>query len=155
MTGWLQRHAQAIQAAGALVTSGATLAALVFVPWQIIASDRIGREQAAREIYREYLNISIHRPGLAMGGSCAPADPAERAAYESYVDYLLYTAEQVLTLGPEDWRSTILARLEPHVPHLCRFDDSDLDTMTPAVAALVTDITGDCAAVVPCAAGAP
>lgn len=149
MPSWLQRQAQVIQTASALVMAGAALAAAVFVPLQIAANDRTSREQAAREIYREFLNISIQRPDLARPGTCLPADPVQRAAYESYVDYLLYTAEQVLDLDPEDWRATIAARLAGHSAYLCSFDSDDRDAMTPAVAALVGDLQADCATPAP------
>lgn len=150
MPGWLERHAQAIQAAGALVMSAAAVAAAVFVPWQIGANDRTSREQAAREIYREFLNISIQRPDLATMEYCSPAAPAERAAYEAYVDYLLYTAEQVMDLDPEDWDATIATRLRAHMGYLCTFEAADLDTMTPAVASLVDRLIAGCDATVAC-----
>jgi hypothetical protein len=150
MLRWLDRHAQAIQAAGAIVMSAAALAAAVFVPWQIAANDRTSREQAAREIYREFLNISIQRPELAAQDICTLTDPARRTAYESYVDYLLYTAEQVMALNPSDWEADITARLHSHTPYLCSFGPADLAAMTPAVAALIGSLTTACDTVTTC-----
>lgn len=150
MFDWLQRHAQTIQSAGALVTSIAALAAVLFVPWQIASNDRTSREQAAREIYREFLSLSIQRADLSTRDFCALHDPVERAAYESYVDYLLYTAEQVMDLNPDDWESAITARLRAHLGYVCTFDAGDLDTLTPAVARLVQGLASACAEVTTC-----
>lgn len=146
----LTRHAQAIQSAGALVTAAAAVAAVFFVPWQIAANDRTNREQAAREIYREFLSISIQRPELASQDFCTLADPVQRAAHESYVDYLLYTAEQVLELNAADWEDAIGARLLSHQSYLCTFQDDDFETLTPAVAVLVRQTVSDCPSTTSC-----
>lgn len=82
-------------------------------------------------------------------------DPLRRAAQESYVDYLLYTAEQVLDLNAADWEAAIGARLEPHLPYLCTFQHDDFEALTPAVAALVRRIASDCASIASCEAGEP
>jgi len=150
MLSLLVRHAQAIQTAGAVVTAAAAIAAVIFVPWQIAANERNSREQSAREIYREFLSISIQRPELSARASCSLTDPVQRAAYGSYVDYLLYTAEQVLDLNAGDWEAVIGARLRAHLSYLCSFQDDDLDTLTPAVAQLVRRIALDCPATPDC-----
>ena len=155
MAGWLERHAQAIQALAALVMAAAAIAAAFFVPWQIAANERTSRDQAAREIYREFLSISIQRPELTTRNHCALTNPVERAAYESYVDYLLYTAEQVLDLNPADWEGAIAARLRSHQGYLCSFDDADLEDLTPAVALLVDELVLDCAAPAVCGGSQP
>lgn len=151
MAGWFERHAQAIQGIGALVTSAAALAAVVFVPWQIAANDRTSRAQTAREIYREFLSLSIQRPELAARDHCSPASAKDRAAYEAYVDYLLYTSEQVMDLNPADWQTAIAARLRAHHPYLCSFDSADLDSLTPAVAGLISGLLAQCEVITPCA----
>jgi len=152
---WCKRHLQGIQTIAALVTAAAALAAVVFVPWQIAANERTSREQAAREIYREFLSISIQRPELTTRDFCALTDPVQRAAYESYVDYLLYTAEQVMDLNPSDWDGAITARLRSHQSYLCTFHQTDLDALTPAVALLVGRLISGCDAKVTCEGSAP
>lgn len=151
MRHWLEKRALVLQGISALVMAAAAVAAVVFVPLQIAANDRASRDQAAREIYREFLNISIQRPELAMGRDCPPDDPVQGAAYESYVDYLLYTAEQVLSLNPVDWEASISARLALHMGYLCSFGESDLDGVTPAVGALVGRLWQDCPPAALCA----
>ena len=155
MMSLLARHAQAIQTAAALVMAAAALSAVIVVPWQIAANERSSREQSAREIYREFLSISIQRPELASQDFCTLADPVQRAAHESYVDYLLYTAEQVLDLNAEDWEAAIGARLQAQMSYLCTFHDDDFDTLTPAVALLVRQIVSDCPSTTSCNKGQP
>lgn len=146
MLSFVERYGQVIQSVAALATAVAAVAAVLFVPWQIAANDRNNRAQAAREIYREFLSISIQRPELTALSYCSVADPVARAAHESYVDYMLYTAEQVLDLNAADWEATIGARLRSHAPYLCTFQDDDLDALTPAVAMMVRQIVADCPA---------
>lgn len=145
------RHSQGLQGLAAAITALAAVAALVLVPWQIAANDRSARQNAAREIYREFLNITIQRADLASRDTCAPATPVEQAAYEGYVEYLLYTAEQVLALGAEDWEPTLTARLAPHARYLCGFEAADYDSLTDPAAALVRQVAQGCATLPPCA----
>jgi len=145
LASWFEKKSQIVQAICAIVMAGAALGALVFVPLQIAANDRTSREQAAREIYREFLNISIQRPDLVAQDYCALVDPVQKAAYEAYVEYLLYTAEQVLALSQADWQSTIAARLQGHQGYLCTFDDNDIASMTAPVSDLVERLRFGCA----------
>jgi len=147
---FLNRNADAIRALGSVVSAAAAISACIFVPWQIWSNERTNRETAAREIYREFLNISIQRPELASQDLCAFTNPINRSAYESYVDYLLYSAEQVIELDQADWESTVLLDLEPHRTYLCTFDVDDLDDLTPTVASLVTQLRSSCPKVPAC-----
>ena len=149
MMAWLKRHAEAIGAIGTILMAVAAVAAAILVPFQIAANDRTSREQAAREIYREFLNITIQRPELAAAQTCPASDPLRQRAYQAYVDYLLYTAEQVLDLSPEDWRDTVAAQLAPHRAYLCGFDTGDMAAMTVQVADLVAALQTDCETVTP------
>lgn len=142
---FLNRNTDAIRAIGSLISAAAAVAACIFIPLQIASSERNSRETAAREIYREFLNISIQRPELASQDLCAFTNPIRRSAYESYVDYLLYSAEQLIALDQADWESTVLLDLSPHRAYLCTFDVADLDELTPAVASLVTGLRSTCA----------
>ena len=115
---WLDSHAKAIQAAGALFAMVAAIGALVGVKMQIDANARQQREQSARDIYREFLNVSINQPKYAHPNYCALRGTPEEAVYEDYVEYMLYTAEQVLQAMP-DWQETMEKRLIPHKELLC------------------------------------
>lgn len=118
MRKWLETRAKALQAMAAIVTMTAAVAALVGVKVQIDANARQQREQSARDIYREYLNLSISKPEFSNPDYCALSGTVNEDAYEDYVEYLLYTSEQVLSAMP-DWGPTLSARLTPHKELLC------------------------------------
>nr|WP_294846181.1 hypothetical protein [uncultured Sphingomonas sp.] len=135
MKRWLERNAKAIQSFGVIVTIVAIVAALIGVKMQINASAQQAREQSARDIYREYLNLSISRPDLSDPDYCAIKGTLTEAAYENYLEYTLYTAEQLNSVSP-DWNATMLDHLSAHRQALCQGGDWSDDT--PAVQALIT-----------------
>lgn len=118
MRDWLTRNSEALQAAGAIVTALAALTALIVIPYQIRQADRIQRDQTAREIYREFLNLTVQKPELAHTDYCALQDPDRIAAYTAYADYMLYTADQMVRTSPT-WRGTMASYLKPHMAYLC------------------------------------
>ena len=119
---WLERHAKSIQAMTGIVTMLIAIAALLGVKWQIDASVRLQQEQSARDIYREYLSLSISRPEFADPDYCAIRQGGQESAYENYVEYLLYTGDQLLTVS-RTWEPTLLDHLTPHREILCRDND--------------------------------
>ena len=145
---WFHRNAEPLQAVGGFLTAALALGALVVIPWQINQADRIQREQAARDIYREFLNISVQNPKLANADWCALADPDQKAAYEAYVEYLLYATEQLVGTDP-DWAAPMSGWIEDHAAYVC--SKPDWSGYTPAVQALMTAFTArECAAVPKC-----
>jgi len=118
MGDWLERNAERIGAIGAIATALAALGALVVIPLQIRSADLIQRDQTAREIYREFLNLTVQKPELAKGNYCAMTDENQRIAYEGYVDYLFYTAEQMIESDPE-WKEPMASYLEDHLEFIC------------------------------------
>jgi hypothetical protein len=134
MKRWLEQRAKALGALAAIVTMLAAVAALIGVKVQIDASARQAREQSARDIYREFLNLSIARPELADPDYCALQGSPQESAYENYLEYTLYTAEQLRSVSPE-WDATMLDHLAPHRAALCSGGDWGDDT--PGVRALV------------------
>lgn len=133
-TEWLEQHSKAIQAAAGILTVLLALAALVGVKVQIDASRQLQQEQSARDIYREFLNLSIGRPELAVPDACTPMTPTVQVAYDHYVDYMLYTTEQLIEASL-DWEATALDHFEPHAARLCAM--RDFETYPDAVATLV------------------
>jgi hypothetical protein len=115
---WLNRNSAALQALAALMTVAVAVVALVGVKLQVDASYRVQREQSAKEIYREFLNLSITNPDLAEPNYCALSKTPKLPAYESFVTYLLYTAEQVIDMD-ESWAATMQQHLEVHRDYLC------------------------------------
>ena len=63
--GWFKKHGQMAQVLASIVTALVALAALIGVKVQIDAAARSQQEQSAREIYREFLNLSIGNPQFA------------------------------------------------------------------------------------------
>jgi hypothetical protein len=131
MLAWLNRYGQGL---AALVSAIAVVAALIGVFWQVRSSEDAQRAQSARDIYREFVALTVNRPDLAVmeWSDSLPAD--RKAAYEAYVEYLLYTAEQVIGMDA-DWAEPMRKWLADHGPYLCTI--SDTTNYTPEVQALI------------------
>lgn len=120
--GWLDKHVSAIQAITAILTVSLAVLALVGVKLQIDATARLQREQSARDIYREFLNLSISKPEYTDPNYCAITGTPAEAAYESYVEYMLYTAEQSIAADP-DWQSVFEPTMIAHRDYLCTISE--------------------------------
>ena len=107
---WLERNAKALQAVAAIVTAFAALAALIGIKVQIDANMKQQQVQSARDIYREFLN-------------------------ENYVEYMLYTADQLLGVS-RDWEATMIEHLADHREFLCMQQDWSDDS--EEIRALIT-----------------
>ncbi len=137
LMGWFDRHANAVQGIAAMATALIALSALIGVKVQIDAAARTQQEQSARDIYREFLSLSISKPEFAEPDHCAIKGSPQEAAYRNYVDYLLYTSEQMLAVSP-DWESALAEHLEAHEQYLCGV--SDWSSYTDSVEAMVTKV---------------
>lgn len=131
---FLTKHAEALQALGALLTAVFALVALLGVKLQLDTSERIAREAQARDIYRSFIALSLDKPRLAAPGTCPAFEGADATAYDFYLEYALYTAEQVIDMDPT-WEGTFEEVFSEHLAGLCEFE---LDGYTPPVAALVS-----------------
>jgi hypothetical protein len=132
---WLNRNSNALQAIAAIVTAVVAIVALIGIKFQVDASYRVQREQSAKEIYRELLNISIANPDFAAPNFCVLKQSPKYAAYESYVDYVLYTAEQMIDMDAS-WSSTMERHLGAHADYICSSNVSEDNTA--AVEALLS-----------------
>ncbi|MEZ5872505.1 MAG: hypothetical protein R3D32_11825 [Nitratireductor sp.] len=116
---WLSRHSPAIEAVAAMITAAVAVAALIGVKIQLDGADRIQREQSAREAYRAHLALAATLPQFAEpADGCQLMKSDQGGAYAAFVDHLLYSAEQMLTVS-EGWDETFLEELEPHRDYLC------------------------------------
>lgn len=115
---WLQRNANAVQAVIAASTPILAILAIVGVYWQIDASRTQAEAASAREIYRELVSISMERPELTDPGRCPAFSERELIQYGGYMEYLLYTAEQVLNVTPE-WGDVFQEHFENHADFMC------------------------------------
>lgn len=141
MRNWLTRNAEPLQALGALATAFAALTALVVIPYQVSQADRIQRDQTAREIYREFLALTVNKPELAGTNYCTLKDTSQTAAYEAYVEYLLYTAEQMIDTSP-DWQAPMQSYLSGHMAYFCSNDD--WSNYPPDVEATIMALRASC-----------
>jgi hypothetical protein len=140
---WLKRNSEALEAVGGIATAFAALTALIVIPYQVSQSDRIQRDQTAREIYREFLNLTVQKPDLANADYCALTDPNQKTAYAAYVEYLLYTSEQMIDTSPE-WRAPMASYLEDHMAYLC--SEGIWDAQSPDIKDLVAELALTCEA---------
>ena len=133
---WLERNAKALQGLSAIVMMALAAATLIGVKLQIDATASQQREQSARDIYREFLNLSISKPEFADPDHCAIEQGPEAGAYENYVEYMLYTADQLLSVSPV-WRATMMEHMAAHSGALCGAQDWSDDSA--AIQSLVAD----------------
>lgn len=147
---WLGANHQSIQALAAILAGILAVGTVIGVKWQIDASARLQKEQSARDIYKEYLNISMSRPEFAAPDYCKIAASPQFSAYETYITYMMYTAEQVFALG-DGWDVVMQAEIEPHAAYLCSPDYSGVE-YDPKVSALAELVRRQqCAKIAPCA----
>ena len=145
---FLNRHAGAVQAIAAMLTVLLALCALIGVKWQIDAADRIQRAQSARDIYREYLSMAINKPELASPDYCKIINTPQQAAYENFVEYMLYTAEQTISVEA-DWANTFAPTLKDHAQYICAVEDAT--DYAESVARLITTFqAANCKTLQPC-----
>lgn len=144
---WLRKNAPSIEALAALITALVAVAALIGVKLQLDAQERLQQAQSARDIYREFLALSIQHPQFAEPDTCALPDD-QRPAYEAYAEYMFYTAEQVLGQTP-DWAGVFEDTFSTHTQYICtRIDWSGY---TDEVAALIRKVqVTQCTDIPPC-----
>lgn len=135
---WLSRNASAIEAIAALITASVAVAALIAIPMQIRATAELQAKQSARDIYREFVALSVREPQFAQPEYCEIKEqPQQLTAYSYYVEYLLYTSEQVLALD-EEWQAVVTSYLEQHVGFFC--DAFELGNESPTVQTMIFDL---------------
>jgi hypothetical protein len=148
MMNWINRNGEGLQAIGGIITALIALVALIGVKVQIDASERLQQAQSARDIYREFLNLSIQYPQFAEPDYCRLTAPGVKNGYADYVGYMLYTSEQVLEMD-EAWQSVVADLLETHGAAICAI--GDLETYSPAVSAMIAGFQAEsCKAIPPC-----
>jgi len=148
MMNWLNRHGEGLQAIGAILTAILALVALVGVKVQIDASARQQQAQSARDIYREFLNLSIQNPQYADPDYCRLTAPGAKNGYADFVSYMLYTSEQVLEMDRE-WQPVVADLIETHGAAVCAIED--LEAYSLAVSSMITRHQADsCKAISPC-----
>lgn len=144
MWDWLRRHSGALQGLGALVTALAALAALVIIPLQIRAAEQIQMRQTTRDMYRGFVLLGIERPNLASAEFCDQKTTTDITAYVSYMEFMLYTGEQMMATSPAEWEGTLAELLAMHQDYFCASDD--WFGYSTAVQGLISDLRQTCPA---------
>ena len=115
---------------------------------QLDTAERLQQSQSARDIYRGFLTLSVTHPEYAEPDFCAISDGPNLPAYEAFVEYMLYTAEQVVAMDVE-WGPVFENAFAAHAPYFCA--DADWSGYTEDVAALITRLRATaCPAPVTC-----
>ena len=144
---WLSKNANSVEALASVATAIVAIAALIGIKYQLEAADRIQKAQTAREAYRSHLALSVANPSFAMpDDACKLNDGANAGAYISYVDHLLYSAEQMLEVEP-GWETTFEEALQPHASYICS-ENVELGA-TDKVEDLINDFRGKICTKVP------
>ncbi|MEM7256127.1 MAG: hypothetical protein AAF404_01940 [Pseudomonadota bacterium] len=124
---WVARHAASLEAVSAVMTAIIALVALVGVKYQLDAAEALQRAQSARDAYRSHLALAVAHPQFSRPDNvCELLDSDEAAAYEAFVDHLLYSAEQMLNVEA-GWNDTFLAALQDHAVYICSSADELAD----------------------------
>ncbi|MDZ7906265.1 MAG: hypothetical protein U5N55_11210 [Cypionkella sp.] len=146
---WLDDHSHALQGLGAGVTAAAALVALVIIPWQIRAAEQIQLRQAARDMYRGFVQLTLERPAIANADYCALKTADDVTAYESYMEFFLYTAEHNMLVAPDDWRAPLMATMTRHKSFFCAF--TEWDWHEDVVQEMIFELRKGCSLPAPCA----
>jgi hypothetical protein len=149
---WLARNADAVEAGAAAVTAVTAILALAGIALQLRAADDTSRAQSAREAYANHLALAVGNPDFAAPpNACAILASTKGPAYRAYVDYLLYAAEQMVTVE-DGWDATFAESLTAHQSLICT--EPNLASDTPALQPLISQfVTTTCPAVLPCQSG--
>lgn len=136
---WTTKNAEGLEALAAMIMALTAIVAIIGVKLQIDAAATQQNAQSAREYYRGLLEITLNKPEMATFDHCTAHSPEERAAYAHYIEYVLYTAEQTISLD-DDWVSPLTVLIEPHRGYICaNFGQSDLH---PALNDLLKPFSG-------------
>ena len=117
----ISKNAEAIQAIAGFLTFLVALGALIGIKFQLDGARILAQEQSARDIYREFLSLSIAQPQFSKPDYCAIVGTPQETAYENYVDYMLYTAEQNID-ADLDWKPVFTEVFANHNQYLCSVD---------------------------------
>jgi hypothetical protein len=148
MWAWLVKNSEVLEGTGALVTALAALAALIIIPLQIGAAEKIQQRQAARDLYRGLVTISIERPALVNSNYCSLSKPDDVTAYAAYIEYILYTAEQLMASDGASWRAPLLGLMDDHSEYFCA--QTELAGYDASVSAMISELRSVCPEVPNC-----
>ncbi len=151
---WLSRNAASVEAVAASITAATAILAVAGVIVQLRAADTTSRAQSAREAYAAHLALAVSNPEFAApADACTLAVSAKGAAYQAYLDHLLYAAEQMLAVE-DGWDETFDAALAPHTAMLCNAGAA-AGSAPDLLAVLAGFRAQTCPGITPCTGDAP
>jgi hypothetical protein len=122
---WWQRYgniAQIASAVFAVVGFGAVLL-------QLSEIRHNNRASGARQVYLAYTDLNFKHPEYALPelDKLKSGDPAVFERYKTFVSYLLYACDEVMSAFPQqqEWRRSCAYEIKAHLPFLCETLASD------------------------------
>jgi hypothetical protein len=122
---WWQRYgniAQIASAVFAVVGFGAVLL-------QLSEIRHNNRATGARQVYLAYTDLNFKHPEYALPeiDKLKAGDPAVFERYKTFVSYLLYACDEVMSAFPhqQEWRKSCAYELRAHLPFLCETLSND------------------------------
>ena len=89
------------------------------------------RTSGARQIYLAYTDLNFKHPEYALPDldKLKAGDPAYFERYKTFVSYLLYACDEVISAFPKqpEWRKSCEYELKEHLPFLCEMQRDDPD----------------------------
>ena len=128
---WWQRYGNVAQIAAAAIAICGFGAILL----QLGEIRQNNRATGARQVYLAYTDLNFRHPEFALPdlAKLKAGDPAVFERYKSFVSYLLYACDEVMSAFPQqqEWRKSCAYEIREHLPFLCETLSNDpafLDT---------------------------
>ena len=118
------------------------MVAIIVAKYQINVSNESQKMATAAEIYKGYLTLAIEHPDQSRHDKKGK-DGDNLEKYDAFVTYLLFAAEEILNLFPEDaaWRHALKLDLAHHRDFLqSQAYRDDAGSYTELLQTLVTEV---------------
>ena len=116
---WWQRYGNFAQIASAVFA----LVGFAAVLLQLSEIRHNNRASGARQVYLAYTDLNFRHPEYALPdlSKLKIGEPAVFERYKSFVSYLLYACDEVMSAFPDqqEWRKSCAYEIREHLPFLC------------------------------------
>jgi hypothetical protein len=124
---WWQRYGNIAQIGSAVFAVVGFAAILV----QLSEIRHNNRAAGARQVYLAYTDLNFKHPEYALPDldKLKAGDPAIFERYKTFLSYLLYACDEVMSAFPQqrEWRRSCAYEIRAHLPFLCETLASDPD----------------------------
>jgi hypothetical protein len=134
---------QRISAAAAVSSFMVAAGALGYVAHQIDQNRAISRETAARQIFRQYLELAVNNPELSVPDLDDMTEPAKRDRYDNFVTHMLFACEEILAafFKEKGWRDGCEFHIERHLSYVHdTVIPKSLGTYSPEMQCLIKEV---------------